>query len=202
MGCEPDQHRAHGDGGLAADQGRGLVARSAATASCQPWPSRLWPMDKHYQSHRRAGRLRHRLRRCRRRSAPRSRTATQGRFSVNFQPDGDLMFAAGRPVDRGAPQDSAADGDAQQPRLSSGDDARAAHGEPAQPRRIARQDIGRSARASTTRRSTTPSWPVPSACGRRGPITDPKDLAPALNKAVEVVKSGEPAMVDVVTQPR
>jgi thiamine pyrophosphate-dependent acetolactate synthase large subunit-like protein len=35
-----------------------------------------------------------------------------------------------------------------------------------------------------------------------GPITDPKDLAPALKKAVEVVKAGEPALVDVVTQPR
>ena len=35
-----------------------------------------------------------------------------------------------------------------------------------------------------------------------GPITDPKELAPALKRAVEVVKVGEPAMVDVVTQPR
>jgi hypothetical protein len=35
-----------------------------------------------------------------------------------------------------------------------------------------------------------------------GPITDPKDLTPALKKAVQVVKAGEPALVDVVTQPR
>ncbi|HTH98789.1 MAG TPA: thiamine pyrophosphate-dependent enzyme [Stellaceae bacterium] len=35
-----------------------------------------------------------------------------------------------------------------------------------------------------------------------GPVTDPKDLKPALQKALEVVKSGEPALVDVVTQPR
>jgi acetolactate synthase-1/2/3 large subunit len=35
-----------------------------------------------------------------------------------------------------------------------------------------------------------------------GPIADPKELAPALKKAVEVVKAGEPALVDVVTQPR
>jgi len=35
-----------------------------------------------------------------------------------------------------------------------------------------------------------------------GPIKDPKDLGPALQKAVQVVKAGEPAMVDVVTQPR
>ncbi len=35
-----------------------------------------------------------------------------------------------------------------------------------------------------------------------GPITDPKDLAPALQRAVQVVKSGETAVVDVVTDPR
>jgi acetolactate synthase I/II/III large subunit len=35
-----------------------------------------------------------------------------------------------------------------------------------------------------------------------GPISDPKDLAPALRRAIEVVKRGEPALVDVLTQPR
>ncbi|MGE5538794.1 MAG: thiamine pyrophosphate-binding protein [Gemmatimonas sp.] len=35
-----------------------------------------------------------------------------------------------------------------------------------------------------------------------GPITDPKDLGPAIQKAVAVVKRGEPALIDVVTQPR
>jgi thiamine pyrophosphate-dependent acetolactate synthase large subunit-like protein len=35
-----------------------------------------------------------------------------------------------------------------------------------------------------------------------GPITDPKDLGPALRRAVAAVKRGEPALVDVVTQPR
>jgi acetolactate synthase-1/2/3 large subunit len=35
-----------------------------------------------------------------------------------------------------------------------------------------------------------------------GPITDPKDLAPALKAAIQVVKRGEPALIDVVTQPR
>ena len=35
-----------------------------------------------------------------------------------------------------------------------------------------------------------------------GPITDPKDLGPALARAVAVVKKGEPALVDVVTQTR
>jgi acetolactate synthase-1/2/3 large subunit len=35
-----------------------------------------------------------------------------------------------------------------------------------------------------------------------GPISDPNDLAPALKKAVDVVKRGEPALVDVVSQGR
>ena len=35
-----------------------------------------------------------------------------------------------------------------------------------------------------------------------GPIADPKDLAPAIARAIEVVKRGDPALVDVITQPR
>jgi thiamine pyrophosphate-dependent acetolactate synthase large subunit-like protein len=35
-----------------------------------------------------------------------------------------------------------------------------------------------------------------------GPITDPKDLGAAIRRALAVVKGGEPALVDVITQPR
>ncbi len=35
-----------------------------------------------------------------------------------------------------------------------------------------------------------------------GPITDPKDLAPALKRAIAMVKSGQPALLDVVMDPR
>jgi hypothetical protein len=35
-----------------------------------------------------------------------------------------------------------------------------------------------------------------------GPIKDSSELAPTLKRAVEVVKSGQPALVDVWTQPR
>jgi acetolactate synthase I/II/III large subunit len=35
-----------------------------------------------------------------------------------------------------------------------------------------------------------------------GPITNPNDLAPALSRAIAVVKTGEPAVVDVVADPR
>jgi acetolactate synthase-1/2/3 large subunit len=35
-----------------------------------------------------------------------------------------------------------------------------------------------------------------------GPIDNPNDLGPAIKRALEVVKKGEPAMIDVLTQPR
>jgi thiamine pyrophosphate-dependent acetolactate synthase large subunit-like protein len=35
-----------------------------------------------------------------------------------------------------------------------------------------------------------------------GPISDPKDLGPAIQRALAVVKRGEPALIDAVTQPR
>ena len=35
-----------------------------------------------------------------------------------------------------------------------------------------------------------------------GPITDPNELGPAIRRAIEVVKSGEPALIDAVTEPR
>ena len=35
-------------------------------------------------------------------------------------------------------------------------------------------------------------------CHGEGPITDPKDLGPALIRAIAAVKAGQPAVVDVV----
>ena len=35
-----------------------------------------------------------------------------------------------------------------------------------------------------------------------GPITDPKELAPALKRAIAIVKGGAPVLLDVVTQGR
>ena len=35
-----------------------------------------------------------------------------------------------------------------------------------------------------------------------GPITDPRDLGPAIKRALDVVRRGEPALIDVVTDPR
>ena len=38
--------------------------------------------------------------------------------------------------------------------------------------------------------------------GASGPISDPRDLSAAIRRGVEVVKRGEPYLIDVVTQPR
>jgi thiamine pyrophosphate-dependent acetolactate synthase large subunit-like protein len=35
-----------------------------------------------------------------------------------------------------------------------------------------------------------------------GPITDPADLGPALQRAIAVVKKGAPALVDIIAQGR
>ena len=39
-------------------------------------------------------------------------------------------------------------------------------------------------------------------CYAQGPISDPKDLGPAIKRALAVVKRGEPAFIDVVSQAR
>jgi len=36
----------------------------------------------------------------------------------------------------------------------------------------------------------------------QGPITNPAELGPAIKRALDVVKRGEPSLIDVVTQPR
>ena len=35
-----------------------------------------------------------------------------------------------------------------------------------------------------------------------GPIEDPNDLAAAIRRGIEVTKSGEPVVIDVIAQPR
>jgi len=165
------------------------------------WPSRLWPMDKHY--HHIGGPGGYGIGY----NAPAAVGAALanralGRFSVNFQPDGDMMFGPG--VLWTAVKH-------QIPLLSVMHNNRASHQETMHVQRISNRrnrvaslakDIG-----PIGTRLENPAIDyakLASAMGMwsAGPITDPNDLAPALKKAVQVVKAGEPAMVDVVTQPR
>ena len=60
----------------------------------------------------------------------------------------------------------------------------------------------RSARPSRIRISIMQPWPAVWECMAKGLSPIPTTLGPALKRALEVVLRGEPALIDVVTQPR
>jgi thiamine pyrophosphate-dependent acetolactate synthase large subunit-like protein len=165
------------------------------------WVSRLWPMEKHY--HHIGGPGGYGIGY----GAPAAVGAAlanrdAGRFSVNFQPDGDMMYSPG--VLWTAAHHRI-------PLLTVMHNNRGYHQEVMHVQRVA----NRRNRVAYTGKDLGPIGtrienPVidfgklASSLGMwsAGPITEPNDLAPALKKAVQVVKAGEPALVDVVTQPR
>ena len=165
------------------------------------WPSRLWPMEKYY--HHIGGPGGYGIGY----GAPAAVGAAlanrdAGRFSINFQPDGDMMYSPGvlwTAVHHGIPL------------LTVMHNNRGYHQEVMHVQRVAnRRDriayAGKDLGPIGTR-IENPAIDYGKLAGSlgmwsAGPITDPKDLAPALKKAVQVVKAGEPALVDVVTQPR
>ncbi len=165
------------------------------------WPSRLWPMDKHYKFIGGPGGYGVGY------GAPAAVGAALanrgvGRFSVNFQPDGDLMFSPG--VLWTAAHHKV-------PLLTVMHNNRGYHQEVMHLQRMGNRrnrvaSLGKDMGPIGTRleNPVIDYAKLASSLGlwSAGPITDPKDLAPALKKAVEVVKAGEPALVDVVTQPR
>jgi len=66
------------------------------------------------------------------------------------------------------------------------------------------RDVGKAAIGTTITDPNIDYATIARAMGvyGEGPITKPEDLAPALARAVAVVKRGETAVVDVVTDPR
>jgi len=161
------------------------------------WPLRLWPFDKHYQYNGAEGGFGVGY------GAPASVGAAlanrkYGRFTVNIQNDGDLMFAPG--VLWTAAHSRI-------PLLTIMHNNRAYHQEVMEVQRMAnRHNRGiTSAGIGTTLVDPPIDYAkLAQSMGMHGegPIIDPADLAPALRRAVDIVKSGEPALVDVVTQPR
>jgi thiamine pyrophosphate-dependent acetolactate synthase large subunit-like protein len=164
---------------------------------CSSWPSRLWPMEKHYHHIGGPGGFGIGY------GAPAAVGAAlankaEGRFSLNIQCDGDLMFAPG--VLWTAAHHRI-------PLLTVMHNNRGYHQEVMHVQRMAdRRDrvltdgpVGTQINGPDidyAKLAQSMGWQA------SGPITDPKDLAPALKRAVEAVKAGEPALVDVVTQPR
>jgi acetolactate synthase I/II/III large subunit len=161
------------------------------------WPSRLWTMEKHHHYLGSSGGYGVGY------GAPAAVGAALankalGRLSVNIQCDGDLMYAPGilwTAVHHRIPL------------LSVMHNNRAYHQEVMHVQRMANR---RDRVLSDGPLGTLINHPfldyakLAQSMGMYsiGPITDPKDLAPALKRALQVVKSGEPALVDVVTQPR
>ncbi|HKA77906.1 MAG TPA: thiamine pyrophosphate-dependent enzyme, partial [Pseudolabrys sp.] len=165
------------------------------------WPSRLWPMDKYYHHIGGPGGYGIGYNASAAVGAALANRAF-GRFSVNFQPDGDMMFGPG--VLWTAVKH-------QIPLLSVMHNNRGYHQESMHVQRMSSRrnrvaSLGKDIAPVGTRleNPTIDYAKLAGAMGMwsAGPITDANELAPALKKAVQVVKSGEPALVDVVTQPR
>jgi thiamine pyrophosphate-dependent acetolactate synthase large subunit-like protein len=161
------------------------------------WPTRLWPMEKHYQFIGGPGGYGVGY------GSPAAVGAAlanraEGRLSVNIQTDGDMMYAPG--VLWTAAHHRI-------PLLNVMHNNRGYHQEVMHVQRMAdrRNRVLNDGPIGTqimgpdidyAKLAQSMGW------WASGPITDPNELAPALKRAVEVVKAGEPALVDVVTQPR
>ncbi|HET9834314.1 MAG TPA: thiamine pyrophosphate-dependent enzyme [Vicinamibacterales bacterium] len=161
------------------------------------WPMRLWNFDKPYQFIGASGGAGVGY------GAPAAVGAAlahkkQGRVVVNIQADGDLMYAPG--VLWTAAHHRI-------PLLSVMHNNRAYHQEVMHIQRMAnRHQRGvTSASIGTTIENPNIDYAgLARSLGvhAEGPITDPKELSGAIKRALDVVKRGEPALVDVVSQPR
>src|SRR5712691_1732309 len=161
------------------------------------WPGRLWSIDKHYQyiGGQGAGAMGY--------GAPAAVGAAlankkHGRLSVNIQTDGDLNYAPG--VLWTAAHHKI-------PLLTIMHNNRGYHQEVMFIQRMASERNRGADRAhigTTLREPNIDYARMAQAYGMHGegPIADPKDLAPAIARGLERVRRGEPALVDVVTQPR
>ncbi len=161
------------------------------------WPQRLWNMDKHYHYIGTQGGYGIGY------GAPAAVGAAlanrkYGRLSVNIQCDGDLMYAPGVLWTAAHHQI---------PLLSVMHNNRGYHQEVMQVQIMAdrrNRGIDRANIGTTITAPYIEYAKLAQSMGMygEGPISDPKDLAPALKRALDVVNRGEPAVVDVLTQPR
>ena len=122
----------------------------------------------------------------------------KGLFTVTFQPDGDLLYAPG--ILWTAAHHNI-------PLLFVMHNNRAYHQEVMHLQRMAALHDRRPDQAGIGNAIDNPAVDfakLAQAHGvwAEGPITDPSALAPALRRAVAVVKKGAPALLDVVCQPR
>jgi thiamine pyrophosphate-dependent acetolactate synthase large subunit-like protein len=161
------------------------------------WPLRLWDFTKHYQYIGRAGAEGVGY------YAPASVGAAlankkHGRISVSIQPDGDLMVAPGALWTAAKYQ---------VPILIVMQNNRAYHQEVMWFQRAALQrhrslDLTQEGFGLDNPNIDFAKMADSMGVGSSGPITDPRELGAAIRRGIEVVKRGEPYLIDVVTQPR
>jgi acetolactate synthase-1/2/3 large subunit len=161
------------------------------------WPLRLWNFDKHYQYNGISGGGGVGY------NAPATVGAAlanrkHGRLTVNIQDDGDLLFA---------PSVLWTATHHRIPMLTVMHNNRAYHEELMHVQRMANRHNRGIDRAKIGTAIEDPNIDFAKLAQgfgmfSQGPITDPRDLAPAIRRALAVVKGGEPALIDVITQPR
>ena len=161
------------------------------------WPGRLWSIDKHHQyiGGQGAGAMGY--------GAPAAVGAAlanmkHGRLSINIQTDGDLNYAPG--VLWTAAHHKI-------PLLTIMHNNRGYHQEVMFIQRMASERNRGADRAhigTTLREPNIDYARMAQAYGMHGegPIADPRDLSPAIKRGLDRVRQGEPALIDVVTQPR
>jgi thiamine pyrophosphate-dependent acetolactate synthase large subunit-like protein len=169
----------------------------AETGNSSGWATRLWDFTKHYQYLGDSGGAGIGY------GAPAAVGAAlankkHGRLSVNIQGDGDMMYAPGVLWTAAHHQI---------PLLTVIHNNRAYHQELMHLQRMAnrRQRNIRTARIGNEIDNPAIDYAkVAQGLGvhAQGPITNPADLGPAIKRALEVVKRGEPSLIDLVTQPR
>jgi thiamine pyrophosphate-dependent acetolactate synthase large subunit-like protein len=171
-----------------------LVAESGIMSD---WTARLWSFEKHYQSLGGSGGAGVGY------GAPAAVGAAlankkHGRLSVTIQGDGDFLYAPG--VWWTAAHHRI-------PLLAVMHNNRAYHQEVMHVQRMAsrhNRGITRAHIGTTIDDPNVDFAKVAQGLGvhAQGPITNPNDLGPAITRALDVVKRGEPSLIDVVTQPR
>jgi acetolactate synthase I/II/III large subunit len=176
------------------DEDWSLVAESGIMSD---WTARLWNFDKHYQSLGGSGGAGVGY------GAPAAVGAAlanrkHGRFSVTIQGDGDFLYAPG--VWWTAAHHRI-------PLLAVMHNNRAYHQELMHLQRMAnrhQRGITRAHIGTTIDNPNVDFAKIAQGMGvhAQGPIVSPSDLGPAIKRAIEVVKKGEPSLIDVVTQPR
>jgi acetolactate synthase I/II/III large subunit len=175
-----------------------LVSTAGNTSD---WANRLWPMQKHYQWLGASGGYGVGY------GAPGSVGAALGnrdlgRFSVSIQSDGDLMYAPG--VYWTAARHKI-------PLLAVMHNNRGYHQEVMHIQRMSNfrnrvanigNDLGPIGTSIMNPDIAYHDLAKSMGWWAKGPVTDPADLGPAIKEAVAAVKDGQPALVNVVTQPR